>query len=60
MYKVKIVTKYNVINMEVEDTNTPEIQEIFQQPYVLEVYIDKIREICNTDKNMLTLNKKRR
>ena len=43
MYKVKIVTKYNTIIMEVEDTNTPQMQEIFQQPYVLEVYIESMK-----------------
>lgn len=43
MYKVKIVTKYNTIIMEVEDTNTPEMQEIFNQPYVLEVYIETMK-----------------
>ena len=40
MYKVKIITKYNTIEMIVEDVNTPEMKELFNQPYVLGVYID--------------------
>lgn len=40
MYKVRIKTKYNVIELEVEDIHTPEMDEIFNQPYVEEVYIE--------------------
>ena len=42
MYKLTIKTKYNIITLEVEDYNTPEVQEILEQPYVIEVEIEKI------------------
>lgn len=42
MYKITIKTKYNTINLEVEDYNDPQIQEILEQPYVLETKIEKI------------------
>ena len=40
MYKVKIVTIYNTIELIVDDVNSPEMKELFSQPYVKEVYID--------------------
>lgn len=40
MYILRIKTKYNVINLKVDDINSPEVQEILDQPYVLEVYIE--------------------
>ena len=43
MYKLTIKTKYNVITLEVEDYNTPEVQEILEQPYVVEVKIEKVK-----------------
>lgn len=42
MYRVRIVTIYNVIQLEVEDANSPEMQEIYDQPYVKEIYVEKI------------------
>ncbi len=45
MYRVIIKTKYNTIRWEVEDYNTPEVQEVLDQPYVLEVRIEKIKEM---------------
>ena len=44
MYRITIKTKYNVIKLEVEDYNTPEIQEIFGQPYVEEIRIDNLEK----------------
>ena len=44
MYLVTIKTKYNVINLEVEDYNTLEMQEIFEQPYVEEIRIDTLEK----------------
>lgn len=44
MYQVRIKTKYNVINLVVEDYNTPEMQEIFDQPYVEEIYIENLEK----------------
>lgn len=45
MYKITIKTKYNVINLEVEDYNTPEVQEILDQPYVEEVRIEQLKTV---------------
>lgn len=44
MYHITIKTKYNVIDLDVDDYNTPQMKEIFEQPYVLEISIDKIDE----------------
>lgn len=44
MFLITIKTKYNVIRLEVEDYNTPEMQEIFDQPYVEEIKIDNIKK----------------
>ena len=53
MYKVKIKTKYNTIELQVENINTPELKEIFNQPYVEEVYIETMEHF-----KKLKLNKK--
>lgn len=45
MYKITIKTKYNIINWEVEDYNAPEVQEVLDQPYVIEVKIEKIKTL---------------
>lgn len=42
MYKIMIKTKYNEINLEVEDYNTPELNEIYDQPYVEEIKIENL------------------
>ena len=42
MYKITIKTKYNVINLEVEDYNTPQLQEVYSQPYVQEISIENL------------------
>ena len=39
MYRIKIKTKYNTIILEREDYNTPEMKEIFDQPYIEEIKI---------------------
>lgn len=40
MYKIRVKTIYNTIEMIVEDANSPEMQELYNQPYVVEVYIE--------------------
>jgi hypothetical protein len=50
MYKITIKTKYNVINLEVEDYTTPEVQEILEQPYIIEVRIEKIGKVRKLEK----------
>jgi len=44
MYLITIKTKYNVIRWEVEEYNSPEVQEVIEQPYVEEVKIEQIKE----------------
>lgn len=44
MYKLTIKTKYNTITLEVEDYAAPEVQEVLEQPYVIEVKIEKIEK----------------
>ena len=39
-YLVKVKTKYNFIEMLVDDISTTEMKELFEQPYVEEVYIE--------------------
>ena len=45
MYQITIKTKYNTIVLEREDYNTPEMQEIFDQPYVLEIQIENLNKV---------------
>lgn len=51
MYKVEIKTKYNVINMQIEDINDPKFLEICEQPYVIEVRAEKIKELTLKKRN---------
>lgn len=53
MYKVRIKTKYNIIELIVDDVNSPEMKELLNQPYVIEVYIE-------TTEHYKTLRKDRR
>lgn len=39
MYKIKVKTTYNVIELLVEDYFSKDVQEIINQPYVEEVYL---------------------
>ncbi len=52
MYQITIKTKYNVINMQVEDYNTPEMQEIFEQPYVEEIRIDNLNKVKKLERKL--------
>ena len=42
MYRITIKTKYNTITLEREDYNTPEVQEILEQPYIEEIDIENL------------------
>lgn len=42
MYQITITTKYNTIVLNVEDYNTPQVQEILEQPYIIQVKIEKV------------------
>lgn len=44
MYKITIKTKYNTIVLEVENYNIPSVQEILEQPYILEVQIENMEK----------------
>lgn len=44
MYRITIKTLYNVITLEVEDYNTSRIQEILEQPYIVEVQIENLNK----------------
>lgn len=44
MYKLVIKTKYNIINLLVEDLNAPEVKEILEQPYVIEFYVESVKD----------------
>lgn len=46
MYRIIIKTKYNVITLEREDYNTPELKEVYEQPYVEEIKIEKIKTLA--------------
>lgn len=41
-YKITIKTTYNVITLYVDDYETPQMQEIFEQPYVLDIQIEEL------------------
>lgn len=45
MYYVEVKTKYNTIKLKVEDANDPQLLEILEQPYVLEVRIEERKEL---------------
>lgn len=44
MYELIITTKYNQITLTTEDYNSPEIQEIISQPYVISVELNKVEK----------------
>ena len=44
MYELKIVTKYNTINLVVDDYKSPQVQEILSQPYVISVKLNKVEK----------------
>ena len=51
MYKVTIITKYNTINMECEDLNSPEMVEIFAQPYIIEIRAEQMGKVKTLSPN---------
>ncbi len=53
MYRITIKTKYNTITLEREDYNTPEVQEILEQPYIEGI------EIENLDKSKKLVKEKK-
>lgn len=57
MYLVKIKTKFNTIQLIVEDVNSPEVKEILDQPYVEEVYIETTEHYKNDVKVLKNVRK---
>ena len=45
MYYLKIKTKFNNLELIVDDYHNEEVQEIFNQPYIEDVYL------CNIDED---------
>lgn len=44
MYYLKIKTKFNELELIVDDYHDEEVQEIFNQPYIEDVYLCNISE----------------
>lgn len=42
MYRLTIKTKYNTIVLDVENYNIPQVQEILEQPYIVQVEIENL------------------
>ena len=57
MYLVRIKTKFNTIQLIVDDVNSPEVKEIIEQPYVLEVYIETTEHYRNDAKILKNVRK---
>lgn len=45
MYELEVVTKYNKINLIVDDYNSPEVQEILSQPYIISCRLKEIKDV---------------
>lgn len=45
MYYYEIKTKYNTLKLCVEDVNDPQLQEILEQPYILDVKMKTIEDL---------------
>ena len=44
MYRLTIKTLYNTIVLDVENYNIPQVQEILEQPYIVEVQIENLEK----------------
>lgn len=45
MYYYEIKTKYNTLKLCVEDENDPQLLEILEQPYILDVKVKTIEDL---------------
>lgn len=52
MYRITIKTKFNTIVLEREEYNTPELQEVYDQPYVLEIQIDNLNKVKKLERKL--------
>ena len=58
MYRLTIKTLYNTIVLDVENYNIPQVQEILEQPYIVQVEIEnlekhKVRTLKNEQKKSM-------
>lgn len=58
MYRLTIKTLYNTIVLDVENYNIPQVQEILEQPYIVQVEIEhlekhKVRTLKNEQKKSI-------
>jgi hypothetical protein len=44
MYDIQIKTKFNVIQISVDDLEDPEVKEILEQPWVEEIKVDNVQD----------------
>lgn len=56
-YLVKIKTKFNFIELLVDDVNSPEMKEILEQPYVEEVYIETTEHYKDNERALKNVRK---
>lgn len=59
MYELIIETIYNTIKLVIDDYNTPEVQEILEQPYIISVELHKIKnrsKVRKKDNEMMIKN----
>lgn len=47
MYYVEVKTKYNTIKLAVDSPNDPQLLEVLDQPYVLEVRIEERKDVID-------------
>lgn len=52
MYRITIKTKFNTIVLEREEYNTLELQEVYDQPYVLEIQIDNLNKVKKLERKL--------
>ena len=52
MYRITIKTKFNTIVLEREEYNTPEMQEIYDQPYVEQIYIENLNKVKKLERKL--------
>jgi len=55
MYKITIKTTYNKIELKKENLNTPEMHDVFEQPYIEEIHIENL----NSKKKVLKKEEKK-
>lgn len=52
MYKIKIKTKFNTIELIVDNPNSEKMKELYLQPYVEEVYIETLEHYKTLTKKL--------